>query len=120
VPANLYLDDDVIPDLARLLRGRGIDALTSAEAGMVGQADQAHLEFAVAGGRALLSHNYHDFLPLAEQWFRSGRHHHGVVLSFRQFSRQQLGEALQLVLRLLVAVPPAELSDTVRFLDEFR
>ena len=120
MPASLYLDDDVNPDLAALLRFRGVDALNTAEAGTLGQADEAHLHWAAAQGRALVSYNFHDYLPLAAEWFHAGREHAGIVLSYRQFRRHELGEAVRLVLRLLSAVPSDELRNTVRFLDEFR
>jgi len=120
MPASLYLDDDVTPALARLLLARGIDAITTAEAGTLGSADEVHLEFAARAGRVLLSYNYHDFLPLAEQWFVIGREHQGVILSFHQYSQDQIHVALQRTLRLLAAVPAEELRNTVRFLDEFR
>ena len=120
MPAKLYLDDDIQAALARLLRSRGIDAASSAEVGMLGRADDEHLRFAAAQGRALLSYNFHDYLPLARQWFAAGHTHAGIILSFRQYSRAQLGEALRLVLRLLAVVDAAELENTVRFLDEFR
>jgi hypothetical protein len=120
VPAKLYLDDDVDSALAGLLRLRGLDAVSTLEAGTAGQADERHLERATAEGRALVSYNFHDYLPMAEAWFRAGREHAGIVLSFRQFRRSQLGEALALLLRLVAAVPEHELRNTVRLLDEFR
>jgi hypothetical protein len=120
VPAKLYLDDDVQVALAQLLRSRGVDALSSAEVGMLGRADEDHLRFATAQGRALLSYNFHDYLPLARQWYEGGQSRSGVILSFRQFSRAQLGEAVRLVLRLLAAIEADKLENTIRFLDEFR
>lgn len=120
MPARLYLDDDVDPALAGLLRLRGVDAVSSLEAGTTGWADEWHLAQATAEGRALVSYNFHDYLPLAEAWFRAGRGHAGIVLSFTQFRRAHLGETLRRVLRLLTAVPEHELRDTVRLLDEFR
>lgn len=120
MPVSLYLDDDVDHALARLLHAHGVDAISTLEAGTVGHPDEWHLEFATAQGRALVSYNFHDYLPLAESWFTAGREHAGIILSFRQFRREQIGEAIQLLLRLLTAVPASELRNTVRFLDEFR
>jgi hypothetical protein len=119
VPAKLYLDDDVDSALAGLLRLRGVDAVSSLEAGTVGWPDERHLERAAAQGRALVSYNFHDYLPMAEAWFRAERDHAGIVLSFTQFRRAHLGEALRRTLRLVAAVPGDELRNTVRLLDEF-
>jgi predicted nuclease of predicted toxin-antitoxin system len=120
VPASLYLDDDIDHHLARLLRARGVDAICTIEAGTVGRPDQEHLAFAAAQGRVLVSYNFHDYLPIAETWFTAGSGHAGIILSYRQFRRDQLGEAIHLLLRLLSTVPADELRNTVRFLDEFR
>jgi predicted nuclease of predicted toxin-antitoxin system len=118
--ASLYLDDDLDPALASLLRQRGVDTISSIEAGTVGQRDELHPEWVSSHGRVLVSYNFHDFLPIAERWFLDGREHAGIILSFRQFRRHQIGELLRLLLRLLAAVLPDELHSTVRFLDEFR
>jgi hypothetical protein len=120
VKARLYLDDDVDSALAGLLRLRGVDAVSSLEADTVGWPDEQHPERAAAEGRALVSYNFHDYLPLAEEWYRAGRDHAGIVLSFTQFRRAQLGEALRRTLRLLVVVSDDELRNTVRLRDEFR
>jgi hypothetical protein len=87
---------------------------------MLGRPDEDHLRFAAAQGRALLSYNFHDYLPLARQWYENGQSHSGVILSFRQFRRAELGDAVRLVLRLLAAVQSDHLENTIRFLDEFR
>jgi hypothetical protein len=79
VPARRYPDDDVDPALAGLLRLRGVDAASSLEAGTVGWPDERHPERATAEGRFLVSYNLHDYLPLAEAWFRAGREHAGAV-----------------------------------------
>jgi Domain of unknown function (DUF5615) len=118
--ASLYLDDDVTPILARLLRARGIDAIASVEAGNLGIDDEAHLEYAAGTGRVLLSYNYHDFLPLAERWYGAGREHARVLLSFHQYRLPELSIALQLTLRAVATTPGVDLRNTVRFLDEFR
>ncbi len=117
---SLYLDDDLDPALAPLLRQRGVDAISSIEANTVGQKDELHLQWAASHGRILVSYNFHDYLPIAERWFLDGHEHAGIILSFRQFRRHQIGELIRLLLRLLAAVPPDELYNTVRFLDEFR
>ena len=66
-----------------------------------------------------MSYTFHDSLPMAEAWFRAERDHAGIVLSFTQFRRAHLGEALRRTLRLVAAVPDDERRTTVRLLDEF-
>jgi hypothetical protein len=44
----VYLDADVHPIVARILRGRGFDALATFEAGQLRATDREQLDFAVA------------------------------------------------------------------------
>src|SRR5690242_16357996 len=61
VKARLYLDEDVIPEVARLLRARGIDVISVHEVGATGLSDEQQLERATAEDRVLLTNNYRDF-----------------------------------------------------------
>jgi hypothetical protein len=56
----LYLDEDVVPGLARLLRGHGHDVVSAYERGRQGVSDEDQLRDATAEGRALLTFNYPD------------------------------------------------------------
>jgi uncharacterized protein with PIN domain len=61
---RLYLDEDVDVALASALRQRGIDVLTTQEAGKRQQTDEAQLEYAVQAGRVFFTHNRGDFARL--------------------------------------------------------
>lgn len=63
--ARLYLDEDVDVLAARLLESRGFSAVTTQEAGCIGQTDREQLSYAVEHERALLTHNRADFEALA-------------------------------------------------------
>ena len=52
---KLYLDEDINPQLARDLRNRGYDAVSTNEAKNLGLSDQEQLDYARAHGRALLT-----------------------------------------------------------------
>jgi hypothetical protein len=65
--ARLYLDEDVLPSLARLLRSHGVNATSAHEIGATGLSDEVQLGRAAEEGRAILSFNYYDFLLLAHQ-----------------------------------------------------
>jgi hypothetical protein len=60
VTAALYLDEDVVPDLARLLRGHGHDVVSAHERERQGVSDEDQLRDATAEGRALLTFNFPD------------------------------------------------------------
>jgi predicted nuclease of predicted toxin-antitoxin system len=120
VTPRLYLDEDVNPELARILRTLGYDVTSVHEAGTREQSDDEQLARAADEGRAILTFNYADFLELGRAWFLAGRPHAGIVVSFHQYSRRELGELLRAVLSLLNAVSAEELRDTIRILDQFR
>ena len=81
---ELYLDEDVSVLVAELLRARGFRAVTTREAGLLGQSDEAQLEYAAGGRRAFLTHNRADFETLAREYFAAGRTHHGVIIAVRR------------------------------------
>ena len=54
---RLYLDEDVDVALASALRQRGIDVLTTQEAGHLGLPDADQLRFAAQAGRAFFTDN---------------------------------------------------------------
>ena len=117
---RLYLDEDVIPDLARILRSRGSDVSSAHEVGALGLSDEEQLAYAAAEGRAILTFNYQDFLEIGEAWFLAGRTHAGIIISYHQYGRREIGELLRAVLALMDAVSAEELRDTIHFLDQFR
>jgi predicted nuclease of predicted toxin-antitoxin system len=120
VRPRLYLDEDVLPELARLLREHGDDAVSAHEVGALSLPDEEQLARASIQGRAILTYNYRDFNQLGEDWFRAGRSHAGIILSYRQYSRGQVGELLRTVLALLDSVSAEELANSVQVLDRFR
>ena len=117
---RLYLDEDVIPDLARILRSRGSDAISVHEIGALGLSDEEQLARASAEGRAILTFNYQDFLEIGEAWFLAGRNHAGIIISYHQYGRREIGDLLRAVLALMDVVSSEELRDTIHFLDQFR
>jgi hypothetical protein len=78
----LYLDENVDVRLAALLRLKGCDVLTTAEAGRASQglSDDDQLAYATEQGRAIFSHNVRDFYQIASVWSSAGRDHAGIVV----------------------------------------
>jgi hypothetical protein len=77
----VYLDEDVDVDLAPLLKEHGFDVLTTREAKRAHQgiSDDGQLAFAAAQGRAIVTHNIKDFMPLARDWAGQDLHHAGII-----------------------------------------
>lgn len=75
---RLYLDEDVDPLLARVLRDRGHDCVSTLEAANRGLSDEDQLSYATNQGRAIVTFNIKDFVQLAK---RRGGSHAGIIVS---------------------------------------
>lgn len=77
----LYLDDDTCAaELVGLLRKAGHDVQIPGDAGLAGERDPVHFLHAIQAGRAIVSQNYRDFVPLHKLVTGSGGEHPGVLL----------------------------------------
>lgn len=111
---RLYLDEDIPPVLARLLRDAGYDAVSVHDVGAIGLSDDEQLVRASADARVLVSCNYRDFIAIGRDWAREGRRHSGVIVSYRQVEPPLLGDALRALDALLASLTAEEMRDTVR------
>jgi hypothetical protein len=76
-----YLEADVHPIVARILRGRGFDAVSANEAGRPRASDREQLDFAVAHRRVLVTFNVADFVREARAYADEERDHCGIIVS---------------------------------------
>lgn len=94
---KLYLDEDLSPTIALLLRRRGPDATSAHEVGRRQQEDGAQLEYATREGRAIVTRNVVDFLRLAREAVATNTEHAGIVLvpsSFRGDEYEAIAHAI--------------------------
>ena len=77
---KVYLDEDIGPEVAVILRSLGVDATGAHEAGRQGLSDRDQLEFAAAHGRCLVTRNRNDFIILTREFFEKGFPHAGVLI----------------------------------------
>jgi uncharacterized protein with PIN domain len=95
---RFYLDEHVPHAVAKGLRLRGVDALTSREAGMLGAEDARQLAFAHQSGRVFITHDA-DFLRLDAR----GYVHAGIVFVPRRMSIGAVVAGLMLIHEMLAA-----------------
>jgi hypothetical protein len=77
---KLYLDENLSPRIAELLRARGLDAVSAHETGNTQLPDVAQLRYATAQGRAIVTCDVADFVALATQLIGENADHAGIVL----------------------------------------
>ena len=77
------------------LRERGIDAVSVHDVSALGLTDHEQLRRATEDARTLVTFNYHDFNALAAHCFEHGIAHAGIIISYRQYSREQITELVR-------------------------
>ena len=77
---KLFLDEDISPKVAVILRKKGVDALSAHESGMLEASDEEQLAFAVADERAMVTRNRDDFITLTVQFFEDLKPHKGLII----------------------------------------
>ena len=77
----LLLDEMFTDDIARQLRTMGYDVISVvADPALVGLPDDQILAYATTEGRALVTANIKDFVPLDTRYRAAGRSHAGLIL----------------------------------------
>jgi hypothetical protein len=108
---KLLLDEDVWVGLSIALRQAGYDTISVNEVGRKGLSDEAQMIFAIAEGRAILTHNIQDFAPLAATYFEQSVSHPGIIVA----PHFEKGTLLHRTLGLLNSLTPEQLANTLRF-----
>lgn len=112
----LLLDEDVRVLLAGALRDRGYDAVHVLEADRGGRSDPEQLAYAVAQGRAILTHNIRDFMVLDREYRATGKEHCGIIVS----DQIPLRELLRRILRCVSQCTADEACNRLIWLHNFR
>jgi len=114
VRIRLYFDEDSAQhSLARELRARGTDVITTPEADRLGRTDEEQLTWAALHGRVLYSFNRGHFYRLHTIWLNENRRHSGIILALQGLS---VGEQMRRLLRLISALSAEEMENRIEFL----
>jgi len=75
-----YLDEDLSPKIAEILRKDGVDAESAHETGMQEAGDLAQREYASSKKRCMVTRTRNDFIRLTVKFFNETRPHYGVLI----------------------------------------
>ena len=77
----LLLDEMFSDEIARQLRANGYDVISvAADSALAGLPDDQVLAYATTGGRAIVTANIKDLVPLAGRYHADGQLHAGLIL----------------------------------------
>ena len=111
----IYLDADVHPIVARILRGRGFDAASANEAGRPQTSDREQLDFAVDRRRVLVTFNVADFVREARTYALEGRDHCGIIVS----DQLDVGEVVRRLTKVLGSYSAPDMISRFVWLQSF-
>ncbi len=100
--ASLYTDEDIANLVATLLRTRGLDVLTTLDAGMTGYSDEQQLAYAASENRCLLTHNRVDYERLHLNYLETGQQHSGIIVT-PQNNAYEIAKRVGIILNTLTA-----------------
>jgi hypothetical protein len=114
---RLYLDVNIHHWLTSDLASRGFDAVHALDLGHERWSDEAHLRWASADGRVLLSFDRGDYQRIATDWVRQGVMHAGIILC-KAPPRLPAITFHRRLLAILDHMTSDEMIDQIRWLDE--
>lgn len=103
-----HLDEHIDFAVAQGLRRRGIDVITTADAGLLGANDPDHIAFAVANGRVIVT-NDSDFLRLQDKAECPG-------IAYCHQQSRSVGEMIRALELIWEVLEPEEMRNKVEYI----
>ncbi len=112
---RLFTDEDVYAAIAPALRKASRDAVSTPEAGRLGESDESQLTYAADEGRVLVTFNVAHFAALHAAWMAEARHHAGIVVS----TQRPIGDLLRRILHLTGTLDADAMQDRLEYLSDW-
>ena len=113
---KLYLDEDISPKVAVILRKKGMDAVSAHETGMLEASDEEQLSFAAAEGRVMVTRNRDDFITLTVQFFEALKPHNGLIIVPHTLPGSEFSKLASLLAKFSKDYPQGLQPYTIEFL----
>ena len=102
VVTEVYLEENLSSEIARLLRAKGVDAVSAHETRRRQVTDRAQLEFATTQDRVIVTADAVDFVLLSRQAIAANSQHAGIIVvpaSFRGNEFQAIADGIHAIVR---------------------
>jgi len=86
---TFYLDENLSPRVAEILRARGVDVISAHEVGNTQLDDRSQLRYATNERRAIVTCDIADFTELAGEFIAANIEHAGIVLVTSTFGTDE-------------------------------
>ncbi len=113
---SFYFDEHIQTSLAEALRQRGVDVLTTQEAGNIALDDYEQLNFAHKKGSVILSYNKRDFARIHYEFIKINKSHSGIVLS----DQLPVGQVLKRLMRLYFSLSAHTMRNRLEYLSAWK
>jgi hypothetical protein len=116
---TFYLDENLSPRIAEILRARGLDVVSAHEAGNLRLDDRGQLRHATGTHRAIVTGDIRDFTELTGEFIATNVDHAGIVLVPSTFPTDDfaaIADAVEHIARLY----PGGLGGAVVYLQRSR
>jgi hypothetical protein len=113
---SFYLDEHIQSSVTEALKARGVDVLTTQEAGNVGKDDENQLIFATKSERVLFSYNKRHFAKIHYEWMVEKKPHNGIILS----DQLPVGMILRRLMKLYFSLASGDMKNRLEYLSVWR
>ena len=113
---RLYLDEDSPLSFAQALLNRGVDVITTQEAGNSRLSDKEQLVFSANDKKVIFTHNKRDFVILHNEFMNKGAEHSGIILS----DQLPVGVMLRRFMKLWFTLKAEEMKNRLEFLSNWK